>query len=77
MAMKEKIENIKVGSLVRYSPYSTITVRDEKHNRALGLVISPPQFFGFKEKVQVQWFTPSNLKTWPNIEDLELVSESR
>ena len=50
MAMKEKIENIKVGSLVRYSPYSTITVRDEKHNRALGLVLSPPQFFGFKEK---------------------------
>ncbi len=75
--VKEKPQSIQVGSLVRYSPYSTITVRDKKHNRALGLVISPPEFFGFKEKVQVQWFTSGSLKTWPNIEDLELVSEAR
>ena len=75
--VKEKIEIIQIGSLVRYSPYSTVTVRDNNHNPALGLVISPPEFFGFREKVQVQWFISGSLKTWPNIEDLELVSEAR
>ena len=75
--MKKKVESIQVGSLVRYSTYSTITIRDKKANRVCGLVISPPQFFGFQEKVQVQWFTTGSLKTWPNIEDLELVSEAR
>ncbi len=73
----KKIENIRVGSLVRYNPHSTSTILDENHNRALGLVISPPQFFGFREKVQVQWFASGSLKTWPCIDDLEVISESR
>ena len=68
---------VKIGSLVRYSPHSTITVRDKNHNRALGLVVSPPQFFGFNERVQVQWFISGSLKSWSNVEDLEIVSESR
>ena len=79
MAMNKKPENIAVGSLVRYSPYSTIKVRDRDNNHrlALGLVVSPPQFFGFNEKVQVQWFISGSLKSWSNVEDLEIVSESR
>lgn len=75
--VREKPESIQIGSLVRYSPHSTITVKDNNQRPALGLVISPPEFFGFREKVQVQWFMSGSLKTWPNIEDLELVSEAR
>ena len=66
---------IKIGSLVRYNPYSTRKVREE--HALLGLVLSPPQFFGFIEKVQVQWFVSGSLRSWPRVDDLEIVSESR
>jgi len=48
--------------------------------KSVGIVIKGPEPFGFIDRCYIMWSTTANgprLSAWSNLDDLELISESR